>query len=166
MDPLFSTSNRRMSIQTLSPGFDVIHQWLSFIKLYKNSMMFWGNARIFSTSFFGRREYCICSTYKNVGQGPVTIPQFRISTRPWNALEKCTSRQSPDSNPVNHLYVLVIRNMLANKTRSVHKYVSTFLIFRTIVLWGYVKIRYKTNLMTKWGCRIQSDPWEQEVPEF
>jgi hypothetical protein len=64
---------------------------------------------------------------KNVGPGPVTIPQCKIYT-PWNALEKCT-RQSPDSNPVNHQYVLVIQNMLANKTRSVHQYVSTFFDF-------------------------------------
>jgi hypothetical protein len=42
-----------------------------------------------------------------------------------NALEKCT-RQSPDSNPVNHQYVFVIRNMLAYNTLSVHQYVSTF----------------------------------------
>ena len=78
--------------------------------------------------------YCIleysgvCSKCKNVGPGPVTIPQCGIST-PWNALKKCTSRQSPDSKPVNHQYVLVIQNMLANKTRSVHQYVLTFFDF-------------------------------------
>ena len=44
-----------MSIQTLSPGFDVTHQCLWFIKLYKNSITFWGNARIFSTNcYFGQ----------------------------------------------------------------------------------------------------------------
>jgi hypothetical protein len=40
-DPRFFTSNLKMSIQTLFPRFDVIHQWICFIELYKNVMMFW-----------------------------------------------------------------------------------------------------------------------------
>ena len=38
---LFVTQNLKMSIATLSPRFDVIHQWLCFIELYKNVMTFW-----------------------------------------------------------------------------------------------------------------------------
>ena len=52
-DRLFSQpKNSIMIIKMKSPVFDVIHGWMQFIKEDTNCMMFWGNARIFSTKLF------------------------------------------------------------------------------------------------------------------
>ena len=55
--PFSRPKNSIMNIKMKLPVFDVIHGWMQLIKENTNCMTFWGNARIFSTNFFGQMIY-------------------------------------------------------------------------------------------------------------